>query len=211
MAERVNLHEPYSEAGQQHEADMLGMYVFLASEIMLFGGLLAVIFVIRALHMHDVVTASKKMHLWIGAANTAVLLTSSLCVALAVVAARAGRARRTAFLLSGAIGLGLVFLGLKGLEYTLEYRDGLLPVPGVRTHFSGPVEELFMNLYLIATSLHALHLAIGICLLSFFAWRIGWSRLFLPGRAVSVEVTGLYWHLVDVIWVLLFPALYLAR
>ncbi|WEX10572.1 cytochrome c oxidase subunit 3 [Chelativorans sp. AA-79] len=211
MPERVEVHEPYRRPGQQHEADMLGMYVFLATEIMLFGGVFAAIFVIRGLHPEAFVAASKKMHLWIGAGNTLVLLTSSLCVALAVAASRAGRVRWTAGLLSAAAGLGILFLGFKGLEYWLEYRDGLLPALSWPTRFSGPVEELFMNLYLIATGLHAFHLTVGICLLLFLAWRIRRGSLPLPNRAVTVETSGLYWHLVDIVWVFLYPALYLAR
>jgi cytochrome c oxidase subunit 3 len=211
MAERVEVHEPYSEARQQHEADMLGMYAFLATEIMLFGGVFAVIFIIRFLHPQDFVETSRKMHLWIGALNTLVLLTSSLCVALAVAAGRAGRARGAAGLLSGAAGLGLVFLGFKGLEYWLEYRDGLLPSLSWPTRFSGPVEQLFMNAYFIATGLHAIHLTIGICLIGGLALRLSRGSLPLPNRAVTIEVSGLYWHLVDIVWIFLYPALYLAR
>lgn len=166
---------------------------------MLFGGVFAAIFVMRGLHPQEFVAASKKMHLWIGAANTLVLLTSSLAVALAVAWARAGGARRAAGLLSGAAGLGLVFLGLKVVEYWLEYRDGLLPALSRPTHFSGPVEQLFMNAYLVATGLHAFHLSVAIGLLASLVWRIHWRSLPLPNRAVTVETCGLYWHLVDVV------------
>jgi len=211
MAERIEVHEPYSEGRQQHEADMLGMYVFLATEIMLFGGVFAVIFIIRFLHPQDFVEASKRTHLWIGGINTLVLLTSSLCVALAVAAGRAGRSKAAAGLLSGAVGLGLVFLGFKGLEYWLEYRDGLLPSVSWPPRFSGPVEQLFMNAYFIATGLHAIHLSIGICLMALLSFRIARGFLPLPNRAVTIEVSGLYWHLVDIVWIFLYPALYLAR
>lgn len=211
MTERVQIHEPFHDAAQQHEADMLGMYVFLATEIMLFGGLFATIYVTRALNPQEVVEASKRMHVGIGAVNTAVLLTSSLLVALAVVAARAGRARRVVLLLGGAVLLGLLFLGLKIYEYSLEYADGLLPVLSDPGRYSGPVEHHFLNLYLAATGLHAVHLTIGLLLLSGLAWRIGRAGLTLPHRAVTVEACGLYWHFVDVVWVFLFPALYLVR
>lgn len=211
MAERVEVHEPYDQSRQQHEADMLGMYVFLATEIMLFSGVFAAIFVIRFLHPQDFVEASRKMHFWIGGLNTLVLLTSSLCVALAAAASRAGRGRRAAGFLFAAAGLGTVFMGFKGFEYWLEYRDGLLPSVSRPAQFSGPAEHLFMNAYLIATGLHAVHLTIGICVVALLSLRIARGLLPLPNRAVVVEVCGLYWHLVDVVWIFLYPLLYLAR
>lgn len=207
MADPVQLREPYREAGQQHAADMLGAYVFLASEIMLFGGLFAVVFALRLLHGAEIVAASARLHLWIGGLNTAILLTSSLVVALAVHAARGGRAGRAAALLLAAAGLGLVFLGVKGFEYSWEQADGLLPYFSDPARFSGPVEQLFMDVYLVATGLHAVHVTVGIVLLAGLA-----GRLVRKGAQVAtVEVTGLYWHLVDVIWIFLYPVLYLAR
>ncbi|MGF7163327.1 cytochrome c oxidase subunit 3 [Rhodoligotrophos appendicifer] len=211
MTDRVQLHEPYSDSGQQHEADMMGMSVFLASEIMLFGGLVIAILVIRYLHPAETVEASKSLHLWIGALNTVVLLTSSLLVALGVTAARAASAWWTTRCLFGVAILGLVFLGLKTYEYSLEYADGVLPVLSDPPRFSGSIEHLFMNVYLMATGLHAVHVSIGIALLAGLAWRVGRGGLQLPQETVTIEVSGLYWHLVDVIWVFLYPILYLAR
>lgn len=211
MAEPIELREPFRDATQQREADMMGMYVFLASEVMLFGGIFAVIFVVRVLHPREVVEASLRLHLFIGAANTAVLLTSSLAVALAVQAARAAWAGGAALLLAGAAALGIAFLGIKAVEYFEEYREGLLPGLSDPPHVSGPVEHLFMDLYLVATGLHAIHVTVGVALLGGLAARLAWRRLRLPERAVVVETCGLYWHLVDVIWVFLYPALYLAR
>jgi cytochrome c oxidase subunit 3 len=187
------------------------MYVFLGTEIMLFGGVFAAIFVARLLHPAEVVEASKRMHLFVGAINTAVLLTSSLAVALAVLSARAAMARRSAAFLVGAALLGLTFLGLKAFEYSEEYREGLLPIFSDTPRFSSPAEQLFMNLYLLATGLHAVHVTIGIALLAGLAVRLARNSLRLPNRTIVVETCGLYWHLVDVIWVFLYPALYLAR
>ncbi|MEN2976510.1 cytochrome c oxidase subunit 3 (plasmid) [Tistrella bauzanensis] len=208
---RVDLHDPYGRPRQQHSADMMGMFVFLASEIMLFGGLFAVIFVMRRLHPAEVVAASMRLHLWIGGLNTLVLLTSSLMVALAVHAARARRRQAAAGWSATAALLGIVFLAIKAYEYSIEAADGLLPAVSVPTRFSGPVEHLFMNAYLIATGLHAVHVTIGVLLLAWMALRLRRGMLPLPGRIVTVEVTALYWHLVDVIWVFLYPVLYLAR
>jgi cytochrome c oxidase subunit III len=211
MTEPVTLRPPYSEPRQQHEADLMGMYLFLGSEIMLFGGLFAAMALTRLHHPAEYVAASHQMHLWIGAANTLILLTSSLCAAFAVATARNGAASATAGWLIGTAGLGLGFLGFKLLEYTLEYRDGVLPVPGGDANLTKPVETLFMHLYLIATGLHAIHLSIGIALMAGLAVRARRRSLALPGRAVTVEIGCLYWHLVDVIWVFLYPVLYLAR
>jgi cytochrome c oxidase subunit 3 len=211
MTQRVQVHEPYGEAGQQHDADMMGMYLFLGTELMLFGGLCAVILIYRNVHPEEVVAASRKLHMWIGAINTFVLLTSSLVVATAVHAARAARSKLTAACLAAAALLGLTFLGIKAYEYFEEYQEGLLPLLSRPAKFSGPIDQLFMNLYLFATSLHAIHLTIGVSFVTVLAWRLYRRRLPLPGRAVTVEMAGLYWHLVDVVWVFLYPFLYLAR
>jgi cytochrome c oxidase subunit 3 len=211
VAERVSVHEPFRDAGRQHEADVTGMYIFLGTEMMLFGGLFAAIFVTRFLHPQDVVETSKRLHVVLGAVNTAILLTSSLSVALAVRAARAAaRGRAAVFLILAAV-LGAGFLGLKAYEYVSEYREGLLPLPALPLHVASPAGHLFLNLYLVATGLHALHLTIGIILIAALAFRIWQGWLPLPRRAIVAETCGLYWHFVDVVWVFLYPALYLVR
>jgi cytochrome c oxidase subunit 3 len=211
MADSSYVSGPYVDAEQQRGASIMGMYVFLGSEIMLFGGLFAAALVIRVLYPHEVVEASKKLHIWIGAINTAVLLTSSLAVAMAVHAAREARRRGVVMLLAGAAILGLAFLAIKGFEYSRESADGVLPGFNDPGRFSGRIEHLFMNLYLIATALHALHVTVGVVLLSTVSTLVGTRRLVLPRRSIVVENAGLYWHLVDAIWVFLYPVLYLAR
>lgn len=189
--------QPYSTAPQQREAATMGMFIFLGTEIMLFGGLFAVALGLRLTHPREFVDASMQLHVWIGAINTAVLLTSSAAVALAVHAARARRPRTTTILLVVAAVLGVVFLGIKAYEYMTEYHEGLLlPAAGV--------QRLFMDLYLVSTGLHALHVTVGAALLAAVA-------AFAPRRAIVVENAGLFWHLVDAIWVFLYPVLYLAR
>jgi len=209
MTETVRVHEPYVRAQQQHAAAMMGIYIFLATEIMLFGGLFAVAFTIRVEHPEEYIAASKQMHLWIAGINTIVLLTSSFSVALAVHLARIGAARLTLAALGASATLGLLFLVLKGVEYHREYVAGKLPVLTPSAHFSTPVEHQFMNLYMIATSLHAIHLSIGVGMVAVLIARIGARRLPLPGRAVVVQVSGVYWHFVDIVWIYLFPLLYL--
>jgi cytochrome c oxidase subunit 3 len=211
MRSGVELREPYVDPGQQHAAAMMGIYIFLATELMLFGGLFAVALAIRIQHGPDYIAASRAIHVWIGTINTAVLLTSSLAVALAVHAARLGKSRHVILLLGVAALLGLAFLGLKAVEYGEEYGEGLLPSFSDPERFMSPVHRQFMDLYLIATSLHALHLLIGIGVLAGIMFRLLRRTLIVPDRSIVVAVGGVYWHLVDVVWIFLYPALYLAR
>jgi cytochrome c oxidase subunit III len=211
VADQLSVHRPYAEASQQREADLFGMYIFLVTEIMLFGGLLATAYVIRVMYAQEAVAAAKHLKLWLGGFNTAALLTSSLFVALAVVVARQGERHRTVLRLALAAGLGVLFLFIKCFEYLQEYREGLMPFPRPSSPLAQPGEHLFMNLYLVATSLHALHLALGIGLVLGLVWRIGRGSTPLPQRSITVEVVGLYWHLVDVVWVFIYPVFYLAR
>lgn len=187
---------------RQRDTDRLGMLVFLASETMLFGALLSVALALQLRHPAEVAAASARLNLWLGGANTAILLTSSLVVAIGVTVKR-----RTAACFATAALLGAAFLAIKGIEYRDEWREGLMP--GTTTaHFATPAQALFMRLYMIATLLHALHLVIGIALLGFLAWRLRGKK---PPSPVMVSNAGLYWHLVDVVWVFLYPLLYLSR
>jgi len=200
------LHEPFHQAERQEEADRLGMLVFLGSEAMLFGGIFAVAMALRLLHPGEYVTASSQMKLWHGTLNTAVLLTSSLLAALAVEAARGGQPRSAGRALWGAVALGLVFLGIKGHEYWLEYQEGV--IPGLsNARFGSAFEQLFMNLYFAATGLHALHLIGGMVLLAIAASKRSARE---DRQAVLIGNVALYWHLVDLVWVFLYPTLYLA-
>jgi len=211
MSGRVETEPPYRDGAQQHEAALLGMFVFLGSEFMLFGGIFLSIAVVRLLHRAEAVEASKQLHVWIGAANTVVLLTSSFAVAVAVEAARKGLARIAILGLGAATLLGLLFLGIKGVEYAEEYAAGMLPGFGIPTALATPTAHLFMNLYVIGTALHAIHLAVGVLLLAGLATALARGQLRVPRRAILLENAGLYWHLVDVIWIFLYPLLYLAR
>lgn len=211
MAETGPVTEPYRDGRQQHDAAMMGMYVFLGSEIMLFGGIIAVAVSLRLLHPAEIVQASRALHFGIGGTNTVVLLTSSLCVALATEAAKSGRAGAAASRFALAAALGFVFLTVKAYEYHAEFDEGLLPVPGIGTRYASDAQHLFMDLYLVATSLHALHLAVGITLLSVLVIRLRHGTFPLPQRAIVVVIAGLYWHFVDVVWIFLYPLFYLAR
>lgn len=197
---------PFADAARAREADRLGMLIFLASEIMLFGGIFAAALALRLEHGPDYAAAAGHLKLWLGTANTAILLTSSLMAALAVEAARAGAPRRAARALLAALLLGCAFLAVKGVEYAGEYREGLMP--GTATaHFDGPVQTLFMNLYFVGTGLHAVHVTIGILLMAMAALS---QRARQDRNAMLIGNVALYWHLVDVVWLFLYPTLYLA-
>ena len=189
----------------------MGMYIFLGNEVMLFGGLFAVALYTRLVHTKEAVAASKALHYGIGGANTAILLTSSLCIALAVEAGRQGERRPAILWLVGAILLSLGFLGLKGYEYLEEFQEGLKPFTGFDAAIKTPTQHLYMDLYLIATSLHALHMLIGVGLLAYAAIAVSKRWVPVPERVITLIVIGLYWHFVDVVWVFLYPVLYLAR
>ena len=208
MAEARAVQKQFPNLERQNEADHVGMLIFLATEVLIFGGLFAVAFGIRAEHAAEYAKASKEMHYWLGGINTAVLLTSSALVALMVEAVRAGRAKLAGWLLDGAIALGLLFLGIKFTEYAIEYHDGVMPhLSAYKLH--GGVHELFMNLYFIGTGLHALHVTVGLCVLASLLWPFGRARY--DTTAAFAGNAALYWHLVDIVWVFLYPTLYLAR
>ena len=204
MAEHAT--EPFHAAERQREANRFGMLIFLSSEFLLFGGIFAAAMALRLENPDGYRAAASHLRLGLGTANTAILLTSSLFAALAVEAMRGARPRRTALWLGGAALLGAGFLGIKGTEYAMEYREGLMP--GTATaHFSGPAEQIFMNLYFAGTGLHALHVTIGIAVLlvaAALAHKGGERHAMLVGNA------ALYWHLVDIVWIFLYPTLYLA-
>jgi cytochrome c oxidase subunit 3 len=184
------------------------MAVFLASEAMLFGAVVMGLLALRTWEASSFAAASHRLSLLAGTANTAILLTSSLLVAIAVEARAADRLRLAANLLALAALLGLAFLTIKGLEYRSEYQEGLMPGVGPKQDFPSPGARMFMDGYFVATGLHALHVATGIVLLGGASWRLRKSE---RAAAVTVENIGLYWHFVDIVWVFLFPILYLSR
>jgi cytochrome c oxidase subunit III len=200
---------PFADLPQQHEAAELGMWAFLATEVLFFGGLLFAYAVYRFGYPADFAAAARHTRISIGTANTAILLTSSLLVAWAVAAAKAREARVAAILLSVAALMGTGFLGLKALEYTLEYREHLLPGPGFV--FAAPNArgaELFFLFYFIATGLHAIHVLVGIVVLALIARRAGqgaYSQIY----HAPLTVLALYWHFVDLVWIFLFALIYL--
>jgi cytochrome c oxidase subunit III len=186
----------------------LGMWVFLATEILFFGVLFVAYLITRIHHPQAFAMASRLTDLRLGSINTAVLLTSSLTMVLGARAARERRWRPCASWLTATAALGVVFLVLKGMEYYSDFDRHL--VPGVGFALSGPdrrgLEQFFLA-YFVTTGAHATHLLIGIGLVAFLALRARSGRNHPSPN--SVEVGALYWHLVDVVWIFLFPLLYL--
>lgn len=205
------LHFQYHTIERQQETARLGMWVFLGSESLLFAGLLALYAAYRFEYPAEFHAASAHANLVIGTVNTYVLLTSSLTMALALGATRGGRRRATVFFLCCTIGLGLVFDILKVIEYAGHLGEGLAPgehfaYAGLPTH--GVV--LYFTLYYTLTGLHALHVTGGMVALTWIAVRAK-RGAYSPHDHVALELGGLYWHLVDLVWIFLWPLLYLIR
>ena len=194
---------------QQKEAASLGMWVFLVTEVMFFGGLFLAYLIGRAWYPGAWAAASHEMIVWAGTVNTAVLITSSLTMALAVNAAQEGHRRMLITCLILTILLGCVFLGIKAFEYYSEYVEHHFPGSGFRfeAEFARPA-QMFFSLYFTMTGLHALHMIIGIGIM---LWMLYWSvsGVITTEYASPIEVAGLYWHFVDIVWIFLFPLLYL--
>jgi cytochrome c oxidase subunit 3 len=199
----------FDDAEQQRLADSLCMWIFLASEIMLFGAFFFALMFYRMGFPDAGQEASQHFSWKLGGINTAVLLTSSLTMAIAVEAARYGNSRCARRSLLTTALLGVVFLAIKTLEYRLDFNEGIVPGPAASETLRHPAAQIIVNLYYVSTGIHALHLAGGIALLSLILWRASTGRMSFPQRAVSVEMTGLYWHFVDVVWIFLYPLLYL--
>jgi cytochrome c oxidase subunit III len=210
------LQHHFDDLGQQHEASTLAMWFFIAQEILFFGGLLAA-YVVYRLKFHDAfIAASEFQNLWLGGTNTVVLIVSSLTMALAVRGAQTGQPRKTILYLWATLVLGLVFVGIKAVEYYMHWDHHLIPGPNFAFHsetrlITPELErqiEMFYALYFGLTGLHALHMIIGAGLVLWIIYR-AWRRHFTPDYYAPVEVVGLYWHFVDIVWIFLFPLLYL--
>ncbi len=199
----------FDDRDQQKEAGTLGMWLFLGTEVLFFGGLFMGYTVYRLKFPEGFAAASEAMDITLGSINTAVLLMSSLTMAIAVRSAQLGRRKSTFGFLLVTMVLGTVFLGIKGIEYYHKFVEGLFPGPGFR--FAAPFTrqaEVFFSLYFMMTGLHALHMIIGIGILTFMAVRT-WHGRFSAQYYSPIEISGLYWHFVDIIWIFLFPLLYL--
>ena len=200
----------FDDALQQRDASTLGMWIFLVTEVMFFGGLFTLYVTYRALYPDAFAHASHHLDVTLGTLNTAVLITSSLTMAMAVWSAQTGRRGLLLLMLVVTAALGSVFLVVKGFEYAEKFSHHL--VPGPSFHWpeaaEAPHVQLFYSLYFAMTGLHALHMVIGLGILTWLVLAARRGR-FGPAYATPVQVSGLYWHFVDIVWIFLFPLLYL--
>jgi len=195
---------------QQAEASILGMWTFLCTEILFFGGLFMAYLVYRHASPEGFQEASFELNRVWGTVNTAVLICSSLTMALAVRAAQTSKPRGTQVgWLAATIVFGLAFLGVKAIEYTDKFVHHHVPGPYFHWegHYPKPAEQ-FYSLYFAMTGLHALHMVIGVGIMLVIAV-MAWRNTFDDEYYTPVEVAGLYWHFVDIVWIFLFPLLYL--
>ena len=212
------LRHHFADVEQQRDAASLGMWLFLATEIMFFGGMFCAYLVYRYWHFHEFAAGSRSLDIYLGTINTAVLICSSLTVALGVRAAQMGKQKLLVVYLLLTLVFGLAFLGIKGKEWYDKYKEHHIPGASfnaddiVKEYPQIPInqqsEQTYFSLYFAMTGLHALHMVIGVGLFSVIAY------LAMKGRYNShyytpVENAGLYWHFVDIVWIYLFPLLYL--
>jgi cytochrome c oxidase subunit 3 len=209
-AETLALREQFDTAEQQKDASTLGMWVFLITEIMFFGGMFLAYTVYRDLYPHVFAVASSSLNAVIGAINTAVLLCSSFTMVLAVRAAQLGQRRVIIVFLILTLILGLAFLGVKAYEWNEKFQEHHVPGPSFHLEgvdLQGPA-QLFFSLYFAMTGLHALHMVIGVGILTWLLIQT-YKGKFSAEYMTPVDIAGLYWHFVDIIWIFLFPLFYL--
>jgi cytochrome c oxidase subunit 3 len=215
LRELVHEHHPpalahhFDDLAEQHEAATLGMWVFLVTEVLFFGGLFLVYSIYRAWYADAFAAASHELDIVLGAINTAVLITSSLTMALAVHAAQLGRRRALMLFLVATMVLGGVFLGIKAVEYYHKFVEHHVPGPSFqfeREYFRHA--QIFFSLYFLMTGLHALHMVIGFGIMLCMLWW-AWNGTITAEYFSPIEISGLYWHFVDIVWIFLFPLLYL--
>jgi len=219
-----DIHSPallhhFATEEQQRNASSFGMWIFLGTEVMFFGGLFVSYLIYRLWYFGDFGAASKSINATLGATNTAVLICSSLTVVLAIWAAETSRRFLLLAMLALTMMFGLGFLGIKGIEYKDKFDEHHVPgasfsfqnvpIPGHPDQYANPQHaQIFFALYFIMTGLHALHMVVG---LGIFTWlfTMAWKGRFTPDYYTPLEIGGLYWHFVDIIWIYLFPLLYL--
>lgn len=214
------LHSQFDTLEQQKDTAHLGMWVFLITEIMFFGGLFGAYLIYRNLYYPAFVAGSNSISIFWGTLNTAVLICSSLTMAMAVHSAAVGARKLLIGFLSLTLLLGLIFLAVKGKEYYDKWTEH--HVPGANFHFDDPERpgeppvpadvasqtSIYFSLYFAMTGMHALHMIIGVGILLGLIWKAN-RGAFPPHHYTMVENFGLYWHFVDIIWIFLFPLLYL--
>lgn len=205
----LELREHFANPEQQRETASVGMWIFLVTEIMMFGGLFMAYTVYRFNHPQAFAEGSAGMDIVLGSINSAILLTSSLTMGLAEYSAKLGRQRLMGFLLLATILIGLAFLGIKFAEYYEHFQEH--KAPGVWFNDNGVNAgqvQMFFVFYFIMTGLHAVHMCVGIGILLVMLFR-NFIGSFSAIYYTPIRITGLYWHFVDVIWIFLYAIFYL--
>ena len=209
QAQHPALAHHFDSLAQQSEATTLGMWVFLVTEVLFFGGLFATYMIYRSWYPSAFAAASHELDVTLGTINTVVLITSSLTMALAVHAAQLGQRKALMLFLIVTMILGAAFLGIKSVEYYHKFAEHHVPGPDFQFEKAHVLHaQLFFSLYFVMTGLHALHMIIGIgIMLVMLRW--SWNGTITAEYASPIEISGLYWHFVDIVWIFLFPLLYL--
>jgi cytochrome c oxidase subunit 3 len=218
------LQHQFDDLEQQRDSNYLGMWLFLATEIMMFGGLFFTYTLYRTQFEPAFFEGCRHLNITLGTINTFVLLFSSLTMALGVHYAVDKKPKISFMWLGVTWLLGAAFLGIKAVEWTVDYHEGLIPAVNW-SYYSNPAHaaqlehlkslnigpqhvQLFFTVYFCMTGLHAIHMIVGLIVVGWFMW-LTHKGHFLNGNDQPVEIVGLYWHIVDIVWVLLFPLLYL--
>jgi cytochrome c oxidase subunit III len=219
----VETHSPelrhhFANMDQQKDASELGMWLFLGTEIMFFGGMFLAYLIYRLNYYNEFAAGSRSLDIWLGTINTIVLICSSLTVAMGVRAAQLGKRKQLVALMLLTLVFGFAFLGIKGVEWYDKYKEHHIPGPTFdasdiqqaypELHIVPSREQIYFSLYFAMTGLHALHMIIGIGIFSFITF-YAWRGKYGPEYHTPVEIAGLYWHFVDIVWIYLFPLLYL--
>jgi|SRR5690554_6042044 cytochrome c oxidase subunit 3 len=208
-----HLKHHFTSSEQQFGAAKLGMWLFLVTEILLFSGMFVAYAVYRVWHPEVFAVASEVLDPVMGGINTIVLLASSLTVALSIYSAQTDDQKATVRYLVATVALAAVFLIVKYFEYTAKFEHGVFPGASFDPHgdyarYNIPYAAQFFSIYFVMTGIHGVHVVVGMVLISIMAFRAHRGH-FSSAYYTPVEVTGLYWHLVDIIWIFLFPLLYL--
>lgn len=207
----TNLAHHFDTKEQQFEAAKLGMWLFLATEVLFFGGMFTGYTIYRLQYSESFAAGSRQLNVTLGTVNTAVLLLSSLMIALAVASAQSSGRNLVRYIVATGV-LGAVFLGIKFFEYQHKFHEHLVPGATFGQGHVGeslePNSELFFSFYFAMTAMHAFHMVIGLGLLIWLAVKAKRGE-FSAEYFTPVEMIGLYWHFVDIVWVYLFPLLYL--
>ena len=209
----------FEDSEQQKESAALGMWAFLATEVLLFAGLFLVYIIYRNWYHPGFVIGSHSLNVFLGTVNTFVLLASSLCVALSIHRAQMNDSKGIVFFLILTILLGLTFFVVKGFEWNADYHEGLVPWFNWNDQIGVGMEDgqlvdrnyqvkMFMTLYFIMTSTHAVHMIVGAGILIYLAVKAR-KGAYNAKYHTPLEMGGLYWHFVDIVWVFLVPTLYL--